>query len=67
MIAEVAVVEPTGSESYVLVRIGSIELTCVFRERVNLRAGDAICIRPRLDCVHLFDEASGGRLNDDAI
>jgi multiple sugar transport system ATP-binding protein len=67
MIAEVAVVEPTGSESYVLVRIGSIELTCVFRERVNLRAGDAICIRPRLDCVHLFDEASGRRLNDDAI
>jgi multiple sugar transport system ATP-binding protein len=60
---EVAVVEPTGSETQVVVRSHGQELTCVFRERVRARPGETIHIRPDPAQVHLFDPASGRRLN----
>jgi len=60
--AQVVVVEPTGSESMVLVRVGKTELTCVFRERVTARPGETIQIAPDTRLVHLFDEATGKRI-----
>ncbi|AWB47917.1 sugar ABC transporter ATP-binding protein [Gemmobacter aquarius] len=58
----VAVVEPTGSETHVVIRIDGGELTAVFRDRVSLRPGDAVTLAP-VDAagVHLFDKASGMR------
>ncbi len=61
--ATVQLVEPTGSETQVMVRIGTSVLTCAFRERVIARPGDAISIAPDLGLVHLFDAGSGQRLS----
>ncbi|GAA4182888.1 ABC transporter ATP-binding protein [Shinella granuli] len=59
---EIAVVEPTGSESHVLARLGDNDLTCVFRERITLRSGDRVRVRPEPDNIHIFDAQSGDRV-----
>ena len=61
--ATVQLVEPTGSETQVVVRIGETALTCAFRERVIAAPGDVIRIAPDLGLVHLFDAGSGQRLS----
>jgi multiple sugar transport system ATP-binding protein len=61
--AEVVVVEPTGSEIQVVVRIGSHEAIVLFRERQLLKPGDKIRLKPDGRLVHLFDEATGRRLD----
>ncbi|MGV4796768.1 sn-glycerol-3-phosphate ABC transporter ATP-binding protein UgpC [Rhizobium sp. F40D2] len=48
------VVEPTGSETLVIVRLGTQTLTCVFRERIRAAPGDVLKIAPIHDSVHLF-------------
>jgi len=53
---EVVVIEPTGSETMVLAKLGKQNITCVFRERVSALAGSIIRVVPRLEAVHLFDE-----------
>jgi len=60
--AEVVVVEPTGSETQVVVKVGGQELVCVFRERITAKPGETLGIAPDLALVHIFDEASGKRL-----
>ncbi|NGN41903.1 TOBE domain-containing protein [Mesorhizobium sp. CGMCC 1.15528] len=54
---EVAVVEPTGSETMVLGRLGTQNVTCVFHERVSAKAGSIIRVRLDLETIHLFDAA----------
>ncbi len=58
----VAVVEPTGSETHVVARLGDQEVTSVFRERHNFEAGQNIMLAPAPGSVHLFDADSGQRL-----
>ncbi|HHW78785.1 MAG TPA: sn-glycerol-3-phosphate ABC transporter ATP-binding protein UgpC [Xanthomonadaceae bacterium] len=60
--AEVVVVEPTGSETQVSMRIGSQSLTGIFRERVKLEPGDTIRVSPDIQAIHLFDQ-NGNRIN----
>ncbi len=60
--AEVAVVEPTGLETHVVVRAGGQELTGLFRERHAFRPGQALTLAPVREAVHLFDRATGARL-----
>ncbi len=60
--AEVQVVEPTGSETLVFARLGEKELVAVFRERHEFAPGQKIHLRPRSQCVHLFDPVSGLRV-----
>ncbi len=60
--AEVVVVEPTGSETQVIARVGKHDVIAVFRERHPLQAGDRIHLRPRASAAHLFDKESGARL-----
>ena len=60
--AEVVVVEPTGSETQVIMRLGRHSVVGVFRERVAARPGDTIRITTDPAAVHLFD-ADGRRLN----
>jgi multiple sugar transport system ATP-binding protein len=58
----IAVVEPTGSETHVVVRIEGRELVAVFRDRINHRPGDRITLAPTDPAgVHLFDKSSGAR------
>jgi len=60
--ATVAVVEPTGSETQVLLRFGAGDIVAVFRDRHDFRPGQGVHLRPRPEHAHLFDAASGLRL-----
>jgi multiple sugar transport system ATP-binding protein len=60
---EVAVVEPTGSETLVVMRVSGQEMTCLFRERILPKPGEMIQVQPDIGLVHLFDADSGQRLH----
>ena len=60
--AEIAAVEPTGSETHVVVRAGGDRLTAVFRERIGAAPGDTLRLAPQPGSGHLFDTASGRRI-----
>ncbi|HZZ63553.1 MAG TPA: sn-glycerol-3-phosphate ABC transporter ATP-binding protein UgpC [Roseiarcus sp.] len=60
--AEISVVEPTGSETQVVAKLGGDQLVGVFRERISARPGEILPISPNLGAVHLFDLESGKRL-----
>jgi multiple sugar transport system ATP-binding protein len=61
--AEIQVVEPTGSETQVFAKLGGDEVVAVFRERHEFNPGDKVRLKPDPRLVHLFDEATGKRLN----
>ena len=58
----VAVVEPTGSETHVVLRSGGRDVVAMFRDRVAFRPGDPLTFAPEAGKVHLFDRATGARL-----
>jgi multiple sugar transport system ATP-binding protein len=60
--AQVVVVEPTGSETHVVLRIGERDLTAVFRERHAFTPGQQVHLTPQPDLIHVFDGDSGDRL-----
>ncbi len=60
--ANVVVVEPTGSETHVVLRLGVQDLTAVFRERHAFKPGQGIHLVPRRDLIHIFDADSGDRI-----
>ena len=60
--ATVVVVEPTGADTQVFAKVGETEVTAVFRERHDFRAGDAILLRPDHARTHLFDAGTGQSL-----
>ncbi|MCA0417163.1 MAG: sn-glycerol-3-phosphate ABC transporter ATP-binding protein UgpC [Proteobacteria bacterium] len=59
---EVVVVEPTGSETQVVLRIGGQEIVAVFKERLTAKPGETLAITPTLANAHLFDAETGRRL-----
>ena len=63
--AEVAiqVIEPTGAEIQVVAKLGGEDIIAVFRERHQFKPGEKIRLKPDPTLVHLFDEATGKRLN----
>jgi multiple sugar transport system ATP-binding protein len=60
--AEVAVIEPTGSETQLFVRLGEQEVVAIFRERHAFAPGQKVRLKPRREQAHLFDPASGQRI-----
>jgi len=60
--AKVQVVEPTGSETQVVLRIGEMHCLGAFRERVSARPGDTLPVSPDPALVHLFDRQTGQRI-----
>ena len=60
--AQVVVVEPTGSETQVVVRMGGQDLVCLFRERITALPGETIRLTPDLALTHLFDTSDGRRI-----
>ena len=58
----VQVVEPTGSETQVHGRLGTLPVMGAFRERVLARPGEPISVTADPALVHLFDRATGARL-----
>ncbi len=59
----VAVVEPTGSETHVVLRFDGKDMTAVFRNRVDFAPGATITLAPNPAASHLFDNATGQRLS----
>jgi multiple sugar transport system ATP-binding protein len=60
--ATVQVVEPTGSETQVLMKIGGQPVIGAFRERVSAKPGEILPVMPDPSLVHLFDQQTGQRL-----
>jgi multiple sugar transport system ATP-binding protein len=59
---KVAVIEPTGSETHVVLRMDQGEITAAFRDRVAFFPGATITLAPVASASHLFDKATGQRL-----
>ena len=59
----VRVIEPTGSETLVMGKIGETPIICAFRERVSAQPEESIYVAPAPALVHLFDAKTGQRLN----
>jgi multiple sugar transport system ATP-binding protein len=60
--AEIQVVEPTGSETLLVAKLGGQNVLAVFRERHPLKPGDTVRLKPDPRLVHLFDQTTGVRL-----
>jgi len=59
---QVQVVEPTGSETQVVAKLGAQDIIAVFRERHPFKPGDKIRLKADPKLAHLFDAQSGQRL-----
>jgi multiple sugar transport system ATP-binding protein len=60
--ARVHVVEPTGSETQVVLKVGDASLMAAFRERITEGPGEPLPVSPELGLVHLFDRKTGKRI-----
>ena len=60
--AHITVIEPTGSETQVIGKLGNQKITGVFRERVTAKPGESLPMMPNPDLAHLFDAQTGMRL-----
>ncbi len=60
--AEVVVVEPMGAETELVLQVGGAPLTVVTHGRSSYGPGDKILISPQAEHAHLFDAASGMRI-----
>ena len=60
--ADVVVVEPTGSETQIVARIGQQDLIAVIRDRRPVKSGDKVKLRPIPTAAHVFDKETGKRL-----
>jgi len=56
------VVEPTGADTQVFAKFGDTEMTAVFRERHDFRAGEQVLLLPDYAHSHLFDAETGKSL-----
>ena len=61
--AKIAVVEPTGSETHLLLRGNDQDLTCVLRERRDFMPGQEVTLAAKQDGIHIFDQQSKLRIN----
>ena len=62
LVADVVVVEPTGSETLMVGEMAGIQIQAAFRERHRFAPGQRIHLRPDPNHVHVFDAHSGRRL-----
>ncbi len=59
---EVIVVEPTGAETELLVRVGQAQIVVVVHGRTNALPGETLALQVDTASVHLFDPATGATL-----
>ncbi len=60
--AKVNVIEPTGAETHLLLRMGDLPLVLVARDRLAISPGENVNILPDLSRVMIFDIETGARL-----
>jgi multiple sugar transport system ATP-binding protein len=63
LLAKIAVIEPTGSETHLLLRGNDQDLTSVLRERRNYSPGQDIYLSADPHTLHIFDYQSKQRLH----
>jgi multiple sugar transport system ATP-binding protein len=56
---KISVTEPTGPEIHIYGDMGADEICAVVRERIELKRGQVLGLKPMAGKVHLFDAASG--------
>jgi multiple sugar transport system ATP-binding protein len=61
--ARVVVVEPTGAETEMLLRVGEVDLVVVLHGRTEVRPDDTVYLEVSADKTHVFDAASGERMD----
>jgi multiple sugar transport system ATP-binding protein len=61
--ARVTVVEPTGADTFVYGEIAGTQMCAVFTERHEFHPDEVIHLQPQVPVTHLFDAASGNKLN----
>jgi len=61
--AEIVVVEPTGSETQVVAKVGGQEIICIARERIKAASGETVQLSLSSTAIHLFDVDGSRRLN----
>jgi multiple sugar transport system ATP-binding protein len=61
--ATVHLVEPTGSETQVIAKLGASHIVCASRERIAAQPGDTIGVAADPMLAHLFDAETGRRLD----
>ena len=60
--AEIVTIEPTGSETQVVMNLAGQEVVAGFRERIAARPGDTLNVLPQSGSFHIFDAGTGARL-----
>ncbi|MEM1288660.1 MAG: sn-glycerol-3-phosphate ABC transporter ATP-binding protein UgpC [Pseudomonadota bacterium] len=60
--ARVRVVEPTGSETHVVLQFSEQEITTILRDRTSLKPGDTVKLGLAPEHLHYFDPETGARL-----
>ncbi|MGN7295463.1 ABC transporter ATP-binding protein [Rhizobium sp. SAFR-030] len=60
--AEIITIEPTGAETQAMMRFGGHEVVGVFRERIDIAAGQTINVGLDTEKLHLFDTTTGKRI-----
>jgi multiple sugar transport system ATP-binding protein len=60
--ATVTLVEPTGSETLLTMRMGDTPLMVLLRDKRRIAEGDSFSLMPNLDSLHLFDANTGARI-----
>ena len=61
--AKVVVVEPTGAETELLLRVGGADLVAVLHGRTAVKPDDTVLLDVAADKTHVFDAAGGQRLD----
>ena len=58
----ITTIEPTGSETFVVVQLGEDRISALLRQRLTASVGDELWLAPQPDTTHLFDSATTRRL-----
>jgi len=59
---KIVTIEPTGSETFIVVQLGGDRISALLRQRLMASIGDEIWLMPQAGTTHLFDTASTKRL-----
>jgi len=58
----IVTIEPTGSETFVVVQLGEDRISALLRQRLSASIGEEIWLAPQAGTTHLFDSATSRRL-----
>ncbi|MCW5719803.1 MAG: sn-glycerol-3-phosphate ABC transporter ATP-binding protein UgpC [Devosia sp.] len=59
---KIVTIEPTGSETFVVVQLGADKISALLRQRLTASIGDELWLAPQAGTTHLFDSATTKRL-----